>query len=314
LVRAWRRVDLKAEADEAARQYRSRTLHVYQDDDGTVVIRGRLTAEVGALVMQALAAARETLHQRARLRDPIGDPPSMEQQQADALALVAETALHHGIEPGTPAERYQVVVHVDAAALTDPAQPGQSVLEGGARVTAVTSQRLACDASRVVMRYDADGRLVEVGARTRTIPPAIRRAMQARDHSCCFPGCGIPFGQGHHIRHWAQGGPTTLSNLVLLCRWHHRAVHEDGYQVGRSEDGKLSFKRPDGRALPAAPSTLPITGDPAEVFRLHADGDRPCQHTRTGSGTWSGGRFDVGYAIDVMHPRATGEPNSGPAA
>jgi Domain of unknown function (DUF222) len=76
LVRAWRRVDLKAETDEAARQHRSRALHVYQDADGTVVIRGRLTAEVGALVMQALAAARDTLHQRARLRDPIGTHPA----------------------------------------------------------------------------------------------------------------------------------------------------------------------------------------------------------------------------------------------
>jgi Domain of unknown function (DUF222)/HNH endonuclease len=238
----------------------------------------------------------------------------MEQQQADALALVAESALHHGIEPGAPGEHYQVVVHVDAAVLADPAQPGQSVLEGGARVTAVTSQRLACDASRVVMRYDADGRLVEVGARTRTIPPAIRRAMQSRDHGCRFPGCGIPFGQGHHIRHWANGGPTTLSNLVLLCRLHHRAVHEDGYQVERAADGDLSFKRPDGRALPEAPLTLPITGDPAELFRLHADGDDPCHHTRTGSGTWLGERFDVGYAIDVMHPRATGESETKPAA
>src|SRR5262245_45893445 len=191
LVRAWRRVDLKAEADQAARQHRSRALHVYQDDDGSVVLRGRLTPEVGALVMQALAAARETLHQRARLRDPIGDPPSMEQQQADAMALVAESALHHGIEPGAPAERYQVVVHVDAAALADATQPGQSVLEGGARVTAVTSQRLACDASRVVMRHDDEGRIVEIGARTRTIPPAIHRAMLARDHGCRFPGCDI---------------------------------------------------------------------------------------------------------------------------
>ena len=114
-----------------------------------------------------------------------------------------------------------------------PDQPGQSVLEDGARVSAETSQRLACDASRVVMRHDADGRVVEVGARTRTIPPALRRALHHRDRGCRFPGCGVPFGQGHHIHHWAQGGPTTLSNLALLCRRHHRAVHEEGYQVDR---------------------------------------------------------------------------------
>ena len=142
----------------------------------------------------------------------------MGQQQADALGLLAETALHHRIDPGAPGERYQVVVHVEAGVLADADSPGQSVLEGGMRVSAETSQRLACDTTRVVMRHDADGRVTEVGARTRTIPPALRRALQHRDRGCRFPGCGRSFGQGHHIRHWANGGPTTLSNLTLLTR------------------------------------------------------------------------------------------------
>src|SRR2546429_6964875 len=141
-----------------------------------VVIKGRLEPEGGTLVMQALAAARESLYQRSRQRATFNggagsvaaETPSASQQQADALALLAETALHHGLDPGTPGERYQVVVHVDASALADPEQPGQSVLEGGTHVSAETSQRLACDASRVVMRHDGEGRLLEVGARTRT--------------------------------------------------------------------------------------------------------------------------------------------------
>jgi uncharacterized protein DUF222 len=168
IVRGWRRVDRQAEAREAARQHASRALHVYPDSDGTMIVKGRLTAEVGALLVQALAAARESLYQRLRGREPEADPPTMVQQQADALALLAETALHHGLDPGAPGERYQVVVHVDAEVLADADQPGQSVLEDGARVPAGTSQRLACDASRVVMRHDADGRVVEIGARTRT--------------------------------------------------------------------------------------------------------------------------------------------------
>jgi hypothetical protein len=185
-----------------------------------VTIRGRLEPEVGAVLVQALAAAREALHARSRQqavsdgRDVPAGTPTMAQQQADALALLAETALHHGIDPGAPGERYQVVVHVDAAVLADADALGQSVLDGGARVPAETSQRLACDATRVVMRHDPDGRLTEVGARTRTIPPALRRALHHRDHGCRFPGCGVRFGQGHHIRHWAYGGPTTLSNLA----------------------------------------------------------------------------------------------------
>ena len=183
-----------------------------------VVVRGRLEPEIGAVLMQALASARETLYQQARRNDaekadvPAGtsvdqqNTPTLEPQQADALGLIAETALHHGMDPGTAAERYQVVVHVGAAVLADADAPGQAVLEGDTRVSAETSQRLACDASRVVMRHDADGNVVEVGARTRTIPPALRRALHHRDRGCRFPGCGVRFGQGHHIRHWAHAG------------------------------------------------------------------------------------------------------------
>jgi len=173
--------------------------------------------------------------------------------------LLAETALHHGIDPGTPGERYRVVVHVDAPvlaesdALADPAASGQSLLEAGAHVSAETSRRLACDATRVVMRHDADGQVTEVG--------------------------GLPFAQAHHVRHWAHGGPTTLSNLALLCRRHHRTVHEDGYQVERQPDGALRFRRQN------------------DARGLHID-------ARTSMPGWLGERLDVGYAIDVLHPLA----------
>jgi Domain of unknown function (DUF222)/HNH endonuclease len=311
LVRGWRRVDRKAEAQEASRRHTSRSLHVYPDEDGTVRIRGRLSPEVGALLVKALAAARETLYRQSRDQVPAIDPPTMEQQQADALALLAETALHHGIDPGAPGERYQVVVHVDAEVLADPDQPGQSVLDEGTRVPAGTSQRLACDASRVVMRHHADGRVVEVGARTRTIPPALRRALHHRDGGCRFPGCGVRFGQGHHIRHWAHGGPTTLSNLTMLCGRHHRAVHEEGFEVDRRPDGTLLFRRPDGRPLPQAPVPTAVPDDPVQVLRadhavlgLYLDAE-------TGRSGWLGERFDVGYAIDVLHPLAAGPAAAG---
>jgi 5-methylcytosine-specific restriction endonuclease McrA len=218
IVRGWRRMDRKAEARESARRHTSRALHVRQDEDGMVVIRGRLEPEVGALVLRALEAAREAQRPKPTSETRVGEAPTFAQQQADALALLAETALHYGLDPGAPGERYQVVVHVDGPVLADPEQPGQSLLEDGTHVPAETSRRLACDASRVVMRHDDEGRLVEIGARTRTIPPALRRALHHRDRGCRFPGCGLPFGQGHHLQHWAQGGPTTLSNLAMLCR------------------------------------------------------------------------------------------------
>jgi len=311
VVRGWRRVDRRAEAREAARQHAGRSLHVYQDEDGTVVLRGRLTPEVGALLLRALDAARETLYQRARVsgaNPPAAGPaaalPTRAQQQADALALLAETALHHELDPGAPGERYQVVVHVDAAVLADPAHPGQSVLEEVGHVSAETSRRLACDASRLVMRHDADGRVVEIGARTRTIPPALRRALLHRDRSCRFPGCHVRVGQGHHVRHWAQGGPTTLSNLVLLCRRHHRAVHEEGYQVARAPDGALRFRRPDGRPLPEVPAPAAVPDDPVTALRARHVSQGLHLHARTTCPGWLGEPLDVGWAIDVLHPAA----------
>jgi len=151
IVRGWRRVDALAEARETTLRHTSRALHVYEDEDGMVVIRGRLTPEAGAVLKQALAAARETVYRKGRgmdaassAEDVPAETSSMAQQQADALALLAETALHHGIDPGSPGERYQVVVHVDAPVLTDPEAPGQSVLEGGTHVSAETCRRLAC--------------------------------------------------------------------------------------------------------------------------------------------------------------------------
>ena len=316
IVRGWRWMDRKAELGDAAVRHKARALHVYRADDGTVVVRGRLAPEAGAALLKALDAARDALYERPRAeaRVPaetpaisdapaVVDMPSMEQQQADALALVAETALHHGIDPGAPGERYQVVVHVDAPVLADAEHPGQSVLEDGARVPAETSQRLACDATRVIMRHDTDGNLLEVGARTRTIPPALRRALLHRDRHCRFPGCHSRFGQGHHIRHWAHGGPTTLSNLALLCRRHHRAVHEEGFHVEREADGELSFRHPNGWAIPNVPACTDVRCDPVETIRdcNAQNGSNPSAHTATPG--WLGERLDVRYAIDVMYRR-----------
>lgn len=304
IVRGWRQLDRRAEA-RLATQHAGRGLHVYRDDDGAVVLRGRLDPETGALLLRALDAARETLYQRKRGADPGLAQPTRAQQQADALGLLAESALHHELDPGAPGERYQVVVHVDAAVLADPEAPGQSELEEVGHVPAGTSQRLACDASRVVMRHDEHGRPVEIGARTRTIPPALRRALCHRDRTCRFPGCEVRGSQAHHVHHWAQGGPTTLSNLVLLCRRHHRAVHEEGYRVERAEDGALRFARPDGRPLPDVPPAPAVPADPiGSLERRHvADGLR--LHARTACPSWLGERLDVGWAIDVLHPVAS---------
>jgi hypothetical protein len=163
------------------------------------------------------------------------------------------------------------------------------------------------------MRHDAVGRLLEVGARTRTISPALRRALHHRDGSCRFPGCGVRFGQGHHIRHWAHGGPTTLSNLAMLCRRHHRAVHEEGYGIECLANGKLQFHDPHGRVLPHVSSSPKVFGDPVTAIRARNEAGGLRLHARTALPRWSGERLDVGYAIDVLHPLAI-RPREGSAA
>src|SRR2546428_1225714 len=140
------------------------------------------------------------------------------------------------------------------------------------------------------LRHDPDGRVTEVGARTRTVPPALRRALQYRDRGCRFPGCGLPFGQSHHIRHWVNGGPTTLSNLAMLCRRHHRAVHEEGYQVERRANGELRFRRPDGRLLPEVPPPVPVPAEPIHGLRTRNAARGLKLDARTAMPRWLGER------------------------
>ena len=108
------------------------------------------------------------------------------------------------------------------------------------------------------------------------------------------------------IQHWAEGGPTTLSNLALLCRRHHRSVHEEGFQLQRSLSGELEFRRPDGRPLPDAPALPGVPADAARVLCEQNAGAGAQLHAHTLTPNWDGRGFDVGWAIDVMHPRAIG--------
>ena len=155
---------------------------------------------------------------------------------------------------GTRAERYQVMVHCDAATLAAEGEPGRSELDG-IRVSAETSRRMACDAAVVAMVHAKDGSMLNVGRRTRTIPPHIRRALEERDRGCRFPGCGCRFTEAHHVKHWADGGETSLRNTLLLCRRHHRAVHEGRVKVSVNGDGTVLFFTPKGRMLVDAPSS-----------------------------------------------------------
>ena len=175
------------------------------------------------------------------------------QRRADALVLLAESALAGGLDPGTAGDRYQVVVHVDAPVLADPAEQGVSCLSTAEHVPAGTSRRVACDAGDVVMTHAPDGSVLDVGRRTRTISPALRRALVERDGGCRFPGCGQSRCDAHHVKHWADGGETSLDNTLLLCRFHHRLVHEEGFQLNVSPRARSSSARRTDDWFPRLP-------------------------------------------------------------
>jgi len=114
--------------------------------------------------------------------------------------------------------------------------------------------------------HDQNGGVLDVGRRTRTIPNALRRALDARDGGCCFPGCGLRFTDGHHIIHWADDGPTNLSNLCLLCEYHHRLVHEGGYRVQLQARGQPTFYDARGLPVPDAPPQLRLGESAADAL------------------------------------------------
>ena len=316
IVRAWRRVRRADEIGFERERHESRDLNMYVDDDGSYILRARLDPEVGALLARALEAAAEALHPHPDGSTTVG------QRHADALALIAELAFRaqtmrtepvaeNGVaRPESPrpstigrAERFQVVVHVDEAALRADSDNGHSVLAGGGRVSAETSRRIACDATRVVMTHDADGKTVDVGRRTRTVPPSIRRALDHRDRHCQFPGCDNRFCDAHHIEHWADGGATRLNNLVLLCRRHHRAVHKDAaFRVAVDANGACMFYRRDGELLPHVPAAPSLPNDPvAELMNARRDVTAETTLPR-----WHGERLDLDFTVRALCGLASG--------
>ena len=251
---------------------------------------------------------------RDRPREDPSGSATVSQRRADALGLLAESALAADLDRGSTGDRYQVIVHVETEALKENSDAGQAAMEDGVRVSAETSRRIACDAATVVMRHDQAGSVLDVGRKTRTIPPAIRRALASRDRRCCFPGCESRHCDAHHVRHWADGGATRLSNLVLLCRRHHRAVHEQGFAVELGEDGDVRFTHPGGWPLVPAPTAPGWTGAalaPTDA-RLKADGIHIDRNSVTPG--WHGEKLNLPWAIAVLHPgSATPTPSDVPA-
>ena len=276
VVRGFKLGSRQDEVDREKERFESRSFSVFPDEEGMYEVKGKLTPEIGALLMRAVEAASDALY---REKGPKGVSAETSFQdaahrRADALGLIAERALAAGFGEkapvsGTKAERYQVLLHVDADTLKeDGSGLGQSELEDGTRVSAETSRRLSCDAAVVEIGHARDGSVLDVGRKTRTIPPSVRRALEVRDRGCRFPGCGLRFTDAHHINHWADGGETALTNLLLLCSHHHRLLHEEGWKIEWwGKDRQPAFIDPRGQTHLGRPRQAPeLPPDPVAAL------------------------------------------------
>jgi hypothetical protein len=248
VVAYWQQAqDLGQAEREEDERFERRRLHASPMLGGMVRVDGDLDPETGQMLLSALQAVMDA-DARARREPELRSPG---QRRADALGEICRTWLDSSERPEILGERPHVVVTLDLDALEG--RTGRSELQDWGPVTPETARRLACDAkvSRVIT--DGASRPLDVGRSTKVVPPAIRRAVTVRDRGCRFPGCGRPpsWCDAHHVRHWADGGETSLDNLVLLCRPHHRAIHRGfGVQI---RDGTPVFSRPDGTVLDGAP-------------------------------------------------------------
>jgi hypothetical protein len=305
LVRAFRRAKESQELSREAQQQANRSLSWFHDEDGSLVIKARLPAEAGAVFLKALEAAGNSLPAPDVSAETSLEPvQSRTARRADALTLMAEGFLASDQQPLSGGDRQQIVVHVDAQTLKHD-HAGRCELEEGSGIAAETARRLACDASLVVLVENEQGEPLNVGRKTRTIPPALRRALRSRDRGCRFPGCThTRFVDGHHVEHWAKGGETKLSNLVLLCRFHHRLLHEGRVVVQVLDDGALRFIRPDGQSFDSPAPGAPRQIDWMQLVAAHQA--RQIKITpRTAVTFWRGEDLDYELAVDGLLQRAS---------
>jgi hypothetical protein len=256
-LRAFRRLAAEQAREAHALEY----LDYHWAEDGSLYLRARLPAEDGTLLVKALEAARERVWERRRKERSQASAEEAATQfepprpvSVEALVEVAQAAL--ASVPSSP-HRARLIVHVDALALAAD-RPGRSELEDGPLLAPETARRLGCDAETVT-QLERDGLPLSVGRARRTVPPALRRALEARDQGACrFPGCEHRRHlDAHHRLHWAKGGETSLENLVLLCTHHHRLVHEGGYVIEDDGEGGLRFRNRYGVLCPSTPPRPP---------------------------------------------------------
>ena len=265
-----------------------------------MVARERVPAETPAVARDGVPAETPEPLPSERRRPP------RRPNRADALLDVVARYLAPDSPKRTPtvAERNQLVLAVTPSTLLDGAY--QAALDDGTRVSAETLRRVACDAGLVPALSTEDGRPLDFGRRTRIIPPSLRRALEMRDGGCCqYPGCTNRYWlEAHHAESWLDGGETCLENLLLLCRRHHRLLHEGGARVEVTPAGELVFHDERGRPIEAAPRPPPLP--PGAVNRLMRGHTEAGIHIddQTGLCGWDGSHPDYDMCVDALVPRS----------
>lgn len=304
LVRNYRKVKRSEALARSNQHHALRELTWYIDDDGSYVLKARLAPEQGARIAQALDAAMENVSAETSFHGEaaIHEETPIAARRADALERIADHYLTSDESLVTGGDRCTLHIHTDMSTLKADGDGAESELAEGGCISAETSRRLACDCGVVHWLEDTSGTALDIGRRTRSIPPAIRRALDRRDSGCRFPGCTARhYVDAHHIRHWADGGETRLDNLLLLCRHHHRLVHEGGYGLEMKVAGEPAFTAPNGKLIPGGPDTR-FRGN---VFALTTGNRRERIEIgpRTGVPYWCGERMDDGMAVEGLFRR-----------
>jgi hypothetical protein len=280
---------LRADPDREKRDRQNGDrLHVSATFEGAIVIDGVYTSDDGEAIRAAVAAEHERLWRAEKASG--GLTRTAAQRRAAALAEVIRRAT--GNERGRPT----IAVTIGLDVLTGGAGTGR-VDATGQPVSAETARRLACDARIVPVVLGSAAVPIDIGRAARTITAALRRALTLRDRRCVFPGCDRPPGwcDGHHIVHWADGGPTDMSNLAMLCDHHHKLMHEGGWSMARAPDGTtLTFTRPDGTQLERE---HPVDRE-SEAEHDHRGTDPPARGTQHAGGTGQRCECDEDRAAD----------------
>jgi hypothetical protein len=293
ICRAYRR-SAPAAADQAGRNDARRFLRFAYNDDGCVVGSFCLPPEAGAVMESTIAAAVDREAIATADADGARDPYAA--VQADALVELL-TAGHQALADGSLDDedtRFLVTVITERSALSttsdaESSEAGECRIAEGPGLAGATARRMACDATVVAVTEDGEGRVLDAGRRTRVIGRRLRRALRRRDPHCRFPGCSHRVVQGHHVRHWADGGPTNLDNLVHLCPRHHHRLHEGGYRLRRRPGGELEFIHPQGWVIP---QVCP----PPDPGLSHLDWPDPVAYDNG----WDGTRLDLPTVIEGL--------------